>query len=83
MHTSIIGKFGKVYLADDESLNIIGNCDVHIKIINGYQWNLQDVKFVPSLKRNLISLGQFDSSRYITIFRDSSWKIVKGAMVLA
>ena len=35
------------------------------------------------LKKNLISVGQLDSTGYATEFGKGSWKIVKGAMVLA
>ena len=35
------------------------------------------------LKKNLISVCQFDSKGYATEFGKGSWKIVKGAMVVA
>ena len=37
----------------------------------------------PSIKKNLISIDQLDSTGYATNFGKSSWKIVKGAMVVA
>ena len=56
--------------------------DVCIKTPAGNQWTLKDVRYIPSLK-NLISIGQLDSTGYATKFGKSSWKIVKGTMVVA
>ena len=47
--------FGKVYLANGESLNILGLGDVRIKQPNGSVWILQKVRHIPELKKNLIS----------------------------
>lgn len=82
MHKFVIGKFGKIYLADDEPLDIIGKCNVHIKTINGFLWKLPNVRFVLGLRRNLISIGKLDNTLHKTIFGDYYWKIVKGAMIL-
>ena len=41
------------------------------------------MSYISSLKNNLISIGQLDSKDYATVFGKSSWKIVKGAMVVA
>ena len=35
------------------------------------------------IKKNLISVGQLDSTGYAAEFGKGSWKIVKGAMVVA
>ncbi|PKA64489.1 Retrovirus-related Pol polyprotein from transposon TNT 1-94 [Apostasia shenzhenica] len=77
------GKFGKVYLADDEPLEIAGKGDVQIRTWNGSIWRLHDIRYIPGLKRNFISIGQLDSIGYKTIFGNSSWRIVKGSMVVA
>ena len=52
------GKFGKVYLADEKSLDIIGRGDINIRTSNGSVWTLNNVRHIPALKRNLISIGQ-------------------------
>lgn len=77
------GEFGKVYLGDDEPCDIISKGDVQIKLPNGCIWKLNDVRHVPSLKRNLISVGQLASSGYVTVFADDFWKVTKGSMVVA
>ena len=51
--------FAKVYLANGESLNIVGLGDVKIKQPNGSVWILQKVRHIPELKKNLI-IGQLD-----------------------
>ena len=77
------GNFGKVYLADNKALEIEGKGDVCIKTTSGSQWTLEDVRYIPGIKKNLISVGQLDSMGYVVEFWKGSWKIVKGAMVVA
>ena len=73
----------EVYLADNKDLEIKGKWDVCIKTPAGNQWILKDVIYIPGLKKNLISIGQLDSIGYATELGKSSWKIMKGAMVVA
>ena len=72
-----------MYLADNKDLEIKGKGDVCIKTPVGNEWTLKDVRYIPGLKRNLISIGQLDSTGYATKLGNSSWKIKKGAMVVA
>ena len=44
---------------------------------------MEDVRYIPGIKKNLISVGQLDSTGYAADFGKGSWKIVKGAMVVA
>uniref|UniRef100_A0A803MP45 CCHC-type domain-containing protein n=1 Tax=Chenopodium quinoa TaxID=63459 RepID=A0A803MP45_CHEQI len=46
-----------VYLGDDQPCDIVGQGNVKIKL-NGSAWELKDVKHVPDLRKNLISVGQ-------------------------
>ena len=59
-----VGNFGKVYLADNKALEIEGKGDVCIKTTSGNQWTLEDVRYIPGIKKNLISVGQLDSTGY-------------------
>nr|KYP32301.1 Retrovirus-related Pol polyprotein from transposon TNT 1-94 [Cajanus cajan] len=77
------GDFGMVYLADNKPLKIVGKGDVRIKYANGSCWTLRDVRHIPGLKRNLISVGQLDSDGFHIMFGDGKWKVSKGAMTLA
>ena len=66
----VAGNFGKVYSADDEPLDIVGKGEVQLKTVNGTVWKLKNVKHVPGLKRNLISIGQLDDEGFVTTFVD-------------
>ncbi|KAL2225185.1 UNVERIFIED_CONTAM: Retrovirus-related Pol polyprotein from transposon TNT 1-94, partial [Sesamum indicum] len=67
----------------NKPLKIVGKGDVRIKSTNGSCWTLHDVRHIPGLKRNLISVGQLDSDGFHTTFGDAKWKISRGAMTLA
>ncbi|XP_070004180.1 uncharacterized protein [Nicotiana sylvestris] len=83
LHNYIAGKFRKVYLADGEPLDIVGKCEVHIKISQSTLWKLKNVRHVPGLKKNLISMSQIDSKGYTATFGNGSWKITKANFVVA
>ena len=61
-----------MYLADNKTLEIEGKRDISIQTRAGYQWTLQDVRYIPGLKKILISIGQLDSTGYTTDFGKSS-----------
>ncbi|KAL5837333.1 hypothetical protein ACOSQ3_014502 [Xanthoceras sorbifolium] len=82
MENYVSGNFGKVHLADDETLKIVGKGDIRLKLPNGSTWKLQGVRHIPGLKRNLISIGQLDGEGYCTTFSGCEWKITKGALVV-
>ena len=79
----ISGRFWKVYLADEKSLDIVGRDDIDIKTSSGSLWTLHNVKHIPTLKRNLISIRQLDDERLYTTFGDKAWKVTKGNLVVA
>ncbi|KAH9291101.1 hypothetical protein KI387_044672, partial [Taxus chinensis] len=53
-----------------------------VKIQNGNTWLLKDVRYVPKLRQNLISIGQLGSDACTVIFTVDSWKVTKGALVV-
>ena len=73
---------GKVKLADNKTLDITGVGDVSVKTTLGTNWILKDVKFIPNLKRMLISVGQLDDEGHRIEFGDGQWKVTKGSMVI-
>ena len=83
MENYVSGDFGKVHLANDETLKIVGKGDVRVKLPNWTTWKLQEVRHIPGLKKNLISVSQLDGEGYKTTFADRIWKITKGALVIA
>ena len=61
-----------MYLANNKDLKIEVKGDVCIKTPAENEWTLKDVRYIPSLKKNLISIGQLDSTGYATKFGKSS-----------
>ena len=56
------GDFGKVYLADGSALDVVGMGDVRILLPNRSVWLLENVRHIPDLRRNLISIGQLEGT---------------------
>jgi hypothetical protein len=50
------GDFRQVHLGDDAPYKIVGMGKVKIKKSNGNQWLLKEVRHVPDLSKNLISI---------------------------
>ena len=70
-------------MGDDKHCKIIGMGTFFIKYQNGNQWLLKEVRHVPDLKKNLISTGQLGGEGCVTTFKDKTWKVTKGALVIA
>ena len=62
------GDFGKVYLADGTTLDVVGMGDVQILLPNGFVWLLEKVRHILDLRRNLISVGQLDNEGHSILF---------------
>ena len=50
-HDYVQGDFGHVLLGDDEPCKIVGMGNVRIKLNNGNEWLLKDVRNIPSMKK--------------------------------
>ena len=83
IHNYDVDDFGKVYLADGTALDVVGIGDVQILLPNGSVWLLEKVRHIPNLRRNLISIGQLDDEGHAILFVGGTWKVTKGARVLA
>nr|GEV41578.1 RNA-directed DNA polymerase, eukaryota, reverse transcriptase zinc-binding domain protein [Tanacetum cinerariifolium] len=68
---------------DDKTLDIAGVEDVVLKTSFGTSWTLKDVRYIPSLKRRLISVRKLDEEGYHVGFRDQQWKITISSLVVA
>ena len=79
----VAGNFGNVYLADGSALDVVSMRDVRILLPNGSVWLLEKVQHIPELRRNLISVGQLDDNGHAILFVGGTWKVTKGARVLA
>ncbi|KAJ0824572.1 putative RNA-directed DNA polymerase [Helianthus annuus] len=74
--------FGKVRLANDEVLDVtsMGNLDLKTPVGS---WTLKDVRVIPNLKKQLISVGQLDEQGHEVKFKNRKWKVLKGNLVVA
>ncbi|RVW58633.1 Retrovirus-related Pol polyprotein from transposon TNT 1-94 [Vitis vinifera] len=65
------------------SLECCGSRRCPISLPNGSVWLLENVRHIPDLRRNLISVGQLDDEGHAILFVGGTWKVTKGARVLA
>ena len=70
-------------MVDGSALDVVGMGDVRILLPNGSVWLLEKVQHIPNLRRNLISVGQLDDEGPVILFVSGTWKVTKGARVLA
>ena len=71
----VVGDFGKVYLADGTTFDVVGMGNVRILLPNGSVWLLEKVRHIPDLKRNLISVGQLDDEGHAILFVGGTLKV--------
>ena len=76
------GNLGKVSLGDGSSCKIMGVGTVRIKMSDGAVRTLGGVRYVPKMRRNLISLSRMDSMGCKISVAGGAMKITRGCMVL-
>lgn len=67
---------------DDSQCKIEGIGSIRIKMLDGTIRTLTDVRFIPMMKRNLISLSVFDNKGYKYSGGDGVLKVSKGSLVV-
>jgi len=72
---------GVVRLGNNKACKVQGMGTIRLKMFDGREFLLKDVRFVPELKRNLISLSMFDSLGYCTGIEHGVCKISHGALI--
>ena len=72
-----------MYSADGVALDVVGMGDDWILLPNGSVWLLEKVQHISDLRRNLIYVGQLDDERHAILFVGGTWKVTRGARVLA
>jgi hypothetical protein len=55
-------------LGDDKPCKIVGKGKAQINLQNGNQWLLKEVKCVPYMRKNIISIGKLGSEGCLTTF---------------
>ena len=69
-------------MGDDRPCNMDGIGTVQIKIFDGMVRELKEVRYVPQLKRNLISFGALKTLGLEVSKKDGVLKMTKGSMVV-
>ena len=69
-------------MGDDEPSKIVGMGKVQIKLKNGNEWLLKDVRHIPVTKINIISIGKLGDRGCLSTFSETWWKITKGSPVI-
>ena len=55
---------------------------IPIRMFDGMVWELTGVRYVPQMKRNLISLGTLEASGMMISVRDGDLRMIRGSMVV-
>ena len=82
VENDVSSNLGKVYLSDDQTCDDTDKGEVQIKL-NGFVWNLDDVRHIPNLRKNLIFTGQLVKNGYATTLIGDTWKISRRTMIVA
>ncbi|CAH9131081.1 unnamed protein product [Cuscuta epithymum] len=77
------GDHGAVKMGNTSFSNIVGIGNVHIQTSVGCTLVLKDVRHVPDLRLNLISGVALDRQGYESQFKEGTWKLSKGSMIIA
>ena len=69
-------------MGNDASCRVIGRGTIKLKMLDGTIRELTNVRHIPDLKRNLISLGMLDRMGCVIKLESGTLKVIKGSMVL-
>lgn len=72
---------GKILLGNHQECSVKGIRTVQVKMFDNQIRVMSNVRYVPELKRSLLSLGGFDKAVYVCKLENGTLKIVKGAIV--
>lgn len=73
---------GMVQMGNNATCPVIGISTVKIKMFDGVVRVLSNVRHVPDLRKNLISLGVLDDLGYLYSSKGGIMKITKGALMV-
>ncbi|GJS14893.1 ribonuclease H-like domain-containing protein [Tanacetum coccineum] len=73
---------GNVLLSDDRECRIRGTCKVQVQMRDGSSFVLDNVSYVPKLRRNLISLGTLEKEGFAVKMQSGKIKVIKGSLVV-
>ncbi|KAH9728536.1 hypothetical protein KPL70_009073 [Citrus sinensis] len=73
---------GKVFMGNNAACKVIGIGSVKLKMSDGIIRELDNVRHIPELKRNLTSLSMLDKVGCCIRLESSSLKVIKGSLIL-
>ncbi|GJR16644.1 retrovirus-related pol polyprotein from transposon TNT 1-94 [Tanacetum coccineum] len=73
---------GTVLLGDNRACAIMGIGKVRVQMKDGSSFVLENVRYIPELKRNLISLGTLDREGYTVMLQNGRVKVIKGYLMV-
>ena len=73
---------GKVVMRNNAVCSVLGIGDVRSSLHDGSSRVLSEVRYIPELKRNLISLGSLDSNDFSYKAHGGVLKVTKGSLVV-
>lgn len=69
-------------MGDNKSCKVHGIGSIKLKMNDGSVFTLKNVKYVPEIKRNLISLGNLDQLGYTFKAQEGKLVVVKGSLIV-
>ncbi|GJR41256.1 retrovirus-related pol polyprotein from transposon TNT 1-94 [Tanacetum coccineum] len=73
---------GTVLLDDNRACAIMGTGKERVQMKDGSSFVLENVRYIPELKRNLISLGTLDREGYTMKLQNWRVKVIKGSLMV-
>ncbi|CAO2825029.1 unnamed protein product [Amaranthus hypochondriacus] len=70
-------------MGNDESSRVVGKDTIYLESSTGCKLVLRNVRHVPDIRLNLISISRLDEEGYFSHFNDGKWKLCKGNLIAA
>uniref|UniRef100_A0A2N9FFW3 Integrase catalytic domain-containing protein n=1 Tax=Fagus sylvatica TaxID=28930 RepID=A0A2N9FFW3_FAGSY len=74
---------GRVKMGNKSYADIVGIGDICVETNTGYTLKLKDVRHIPDMHLNLISVSVLDKEGYESHLGNGKWKLFKGSLVFA
>ena len=75
-------ELGSMIMGNDQTYEILGKGKIKLKLHDGIVHFLNEVRYVPKLKRNLISVGLLESKGSKIAMENGTLKVLHGALVV-
>lgn len=73
---------GSVLMGDDSACKVVGIGSIQVKMFDGMIRTLSDVRYIPTMKRNLISLSALDDKGFKYSGGGGVLKVTKGSLIV-